>query len=207
MNGSWTEWVTLPKSNRGQLASYGNLNNARLPGSYLLDNGHGEWALAGAPPEVYHYGQLVVTTTYYSVQQIYYSHQGDIVARQSYDGGTTWGTWKQTATMDLVNFRPYVVTESLSTTSNYRVWSSGLIEQWGYLAGGISQDATVSITFPIAFLTEVTYLGGKYVTSGPSGEVVGDVLARSNFTLTDCSFTQDTFRGNGTGLFWEARGK
>jgi len=99
----------------------------------------------------------------------------------------------------------YVTEQSLGT-NGYRKWSDGMIEQWGYVSGGVADDSTVSVTFPVTFSTKVFYINNQYIESGATSYVASSCTLKSNYSLTGCTFIQDTYKANGTGLFWEAKG-
>jgi len=91
-------------------------------------------------------------------------------------------------------------------TDGYQKLSNGLILQWGYVSGGISTDGSASVTFPIEFPTKVLNITNQYIVSSATDSVVGDCLLKNDYSLTGCTFIQDTFVGKGTGLFWFAMG-
>ena len=108
------------------------------------------------------------------------------------------------ATVDDVS-ATYDADHSLET-DGYQKLSNGLILQWGYVSGSISTNGSVDVTFPIAFPTQVLNISNQYIASGVHSSSVANCLLKNTYTLTGCTFMQDTGAGNGTGLFWSAIG-
>jgi len=106
----------------------------------------------------------------------------------------------------VISANVYIIAQVLGT-NGYRKWSDGLIEQWGYHSGGVLTDDSVSITFPIPFTNQIFYINNQYIESSAySGGIISNCTLKNNYSLTECTFIQDTAIGNGTGFFWEARG-
>lgn len=95
-----------------------------------------------------------------------------------------------------------IVERYQSGTSIYRVWSDGIIEQWGKKA--ISTNGSVSITFPKEFTT--TNIVVTTTTRSTSSEAPQrrEVSVNSNPTTTGFSYYGVS---NSPSFFWYAIGK
>ena len=130
-------------------------------------------------------------------------------------GDQTTSTWQAgtSTTESLVSpakIKAAMLGASSLTTDGYEVLPSGLIMQWGR-ATSVNVNVNKTITFPIAFPTEIFTLQGTPNDNRASNDFEVDLYSvackdtgsLSTFTLIN----EGTSSGNGQTIFWNALGK
>jgi hypothetical protein len=104
----------------------------------------------------------------------------------------------------------YVVARRLEEQDGYRAWSDGYIEQWGYVAGGITDERAFNIVFPIPFVAACFGISGTARNTGQSTsgsrqvqEVAVSLTGATVFLQSDQSSSTDAAGG----FRWFARGR
>lgn len=92
------------------------------------------------------------------------------------------------------------------STSWYRKWSNGFIEQGGIYMYSPSTDATTNFTFPVAFEHTALTFKGTWLINGSPTSAGEPGVKNGTLSNTGVSILQDHFAANKIGLYWEAKG-
>ena len=105
---------------------------------------------------------------------------------------------------------PYIVRSSLTAQAGFIEWSTGYIEQWGYVDTPITGEPAITLTFPIAFAVECFGISGtvRNTASTNSGahlvqEVSLSLTGAVVFLQSDNTNTNDAAGG----FRWRATGR
>ncbi|TCL35658.1 hypothetical protein EV210_111124 [Anaerospora hongkongensis] len=155
-NGVWSEWERMAMVSElfaGKGYAPMDWDTITTPGVYSVAPPGPYSNDAPSALGIYAYGQLVVTSSDASIQQIYLSHAGQMAIRQWFTG-TIWSPWKQIATTDQTT---HIVTSGSGAGYYWRKWSNGDIEQW-FTGAAMTTEGSASFSFPIAFPAECKFV-------------------------------------------------
>lgn len=100
----------------------------------------------------------------------------------------------------------FITSEGSNANGHYRVWNSGLIEQWGEHVQGTTN--IVTITLPIPFTSSVDYISAIDAADGSIHQNVDNITnacGRDGASLTTIKITSDAVTPVES-TFWQVKG-